>query len=642
MHKDAILQGLNEKQHEAVLHGEGPALVAAGPGSGKTRCVTRRLLYLTQERGIPPQNILVITFTREAAQTMQNRFLQELRYFRDKNINQNGFVSFGTFHSFFYQIIRSIPKYAEFQLITQQEKLKIAKEVLAKPSSEEVKEVDLQRFLAAVSFYKNTGEVKTGDAQVKEDSRQREEFMNLLEMYESKKALYKRLDFDDMLYLCKKELEADRALLYFWQKRFTHILVDEFQDINFMQYEVLKLLCMTPYNLFVVGDDDQAIYGFRGSKAGIFENFRKDFPGVKEFCLSENYRCGESIVKTSKRLIEHNQHRVAKPLTFAKTNTLKGEIRAYASVNTRESYEKVANKLSGEAAGELSRQAVLFRTNHSMQAFAIRLSTHNIPFIMREKLTCIYEHFLVRDILDYFQIASGSKERSLFIRLFQRLRIPLGREALRTEQVDLRQVKEVYASGFYENRQAYEALEALERHLKQLAGMRPALGIKYILHAMEYEKYLLRKCGSTTNILPEWQQILDWLLEDAGEYVDFKSWDMHIQAYKKELEQARENIAAPFGKQEKNGIHLLTLHAAKGLEFQKVYIMNLNDGEIPQLRRGEQITEERMEEERRLFYVGMTRAAEELELHYVTGTKENPKYRSRFLEEIKEDLPKPQ
>ncbi len=637
MHNRTILQGLNEAQLEAVLHGEGPALVAAGPGSGKTRCITHRLLYLILEHQIPPQEILVITFTKEAAKTMQERFQCEYHGLKvncklNCKLNSQGFVSFGTFHSFFYQIIRSIQKYSEYQLITQQEKLKIAKEVLQKNDSEEVTETDIHSFLSCVSYFKNTGALLRYSSNItsQNENEQKLQFHEKFTSYEAMKQHYKRMDFDDMLYLCRKEFQQSEELLKYWQNRFTYILVDEAQDMNPVQYELLKMLTKSPCNLFLVGDDDQAIYGFRGSKTDIFQEFIKDYPNAIQICLSKNYRCAEDIVQASKRLIEGNQHRVEKKLVSAKENAFKGQIKAYSSVNTIESYKKVIEGLKNRQEEELDGRAVLFRTNFAMQAFATQLAVQNIHFVLREKIGSIYEHFVIKDILDYFRAASGERDRSLFIRIFQKLSVPLGREALRTGQVDLKNVKKVYSSGFYENRHAYDVIEILERNLNHLSKMRPALGIKYILHAMEYQKFLLHKCGRRTELLEEWQQLIDWLTEDAKEYADFKGWERHMQNYAKELEKQLKHT-----RQEKKGIHLLTLHASKGLEFKKVYIMNLNEGNIPQLRRGETITQERLEEERRLFYVGMTRAEEELELHYITGTKENPKIKSRFLEELK-------
>lgn len=632
-----ILQGLNDAQREAVLHGEGPALVAAGPGSGKTFTITRRLLYLIQERNIPPEKILVITFTKEAAKTMQERFVEELRHHKVTQYSSSGFVSFGTFHSFFYQIIKQIPQYKEYQLITRAEKLKIAKEVLLKDCAEEVKDMELLHFLTSVSYYKNTGQFKDTSAYhtSKTPLKQKEQFERQFNMYETLKHKYKRVDFDDMLFLCKNKLKESQKLLEHWQKQFTYILVDEAQDINPIQYELLKLLTIPPYNLYLVGDDDQAIYGFRGSKSDIFQEFLNDFPATKQIVLVQNYRCSQEIVEASKRLIERNKTRLVKELVSVKGNGLKGKIHAFGSITTKASYHQVIEQVLECAPEKRKEQAVLFRTNFSMQTFAACLAARNIPFVMREKIQNIYEHFVVKDILDYFNAASGQKERSLYLRIFQKLSIPLGREALVNEKVDLNQVKEIYSNGFYENSKIYEEILSLERNLNRLKNMRPALGIKFILHAMGYQNYLFHKASQKNEFPEDWQQVLVWLMEDAEDYIDFKNWNIHIQECKTKIEKESFIAGTTLKESSKEGIHLLTLHAAKGLEFQKVYIMGLNEGNIPQLRRGEAVTEERIEEERRLFYVGMTRAKEELALFYVTGTKERPTLASRFLEEIK-------
>ncbi len=641
MQNSTLLQGLNEAQKVAVLQGEGPAFVAAGPGSGKTTVIVRRLLYLIEERQISPQQILVITFTKEAALTMQKRFQEQSKAFGMGRTQSKGFVSFGTFHSFFYQIIKSIHKYSEYQLITQQEKYRIVKGVLQKDTKEEVTENDMKQFLTQVSFYKNTGEFSLEDsannsfekASARSVEEEQKHFLSLMEQYENEKINYRKIDFDDMLYLCKKELESDSKLRNTWQKRFSYILIDEYQDINPIQREVIQLLVAAPYNLFVVGDDDQAIYGFRGSETDVFQKFIKDYPNAAQITLAENYRCNENIVKASRCLIEHNKQRVMKELASVNKSTSKGQIRAYGAVSSKECYERLALRMKEIPVHRLDEEAVLFRSNSAMQMFATILSRYHIPFVLREKMRCIYDHFLMKDLEDYFLAASGCRERAVFLRLFQRMRVPLGREALREQQVDLSQVKEFYCSGFYENRQAVLAIESLERHLKRLADMRPGLGIRYILHAMDYQGYLLRNAQNAGELPQEWEQLLDWLREDAESYLDYFSWKLQQELYAKDIAREQEILL-----KEKEGIRLLTLHAAKGLEFQKVYIMNMNEGTLPQISRGEVVTQRRLEEERRLFYVGLTRAKEFVELHYLTGTKESPRIPSRFLEELGEDM----
>ncbi len=619
-------------QREAVLHGEGPALVAAGPGSGKTFTITRRLLYLIQERKIPPQELLVITFTKEAAKAMQERFREQLTQTDMYRMNSKGFVCFATFHSYFYQIIKSIKKYSDYQLITLQEKHRIARPIL-KEYMEEVTDAEVNRFLSQVSYFKNTGNLPKYQVNTYEASDEGMKngglFQILLERYENRKSFYKRMDFDDMLYFCNKELMTDKGLLEYWQNRFSYVLVDEFQDSNPIQYDTLLLLTGVHRNLFVVGDDDQAIYGFRGSDTGIFRRFQEDFPEAVRILLVENFRCKGTIVEASKRVIEHNKDRVPKELRACDANALEGRIRMVKSVHTRECYEKLSQRLSNVDINILDEEAILFRTNTAMQMLAAQFNQKGIPFVLREKCESIYEHFLVKDINDFFLAAGGCRERSLFLRLFQKLHYILPREVLRTEQVNLEEIKETFRSGFYRNTRALETVESLERHLNRLAGMRLPLGVTYIRNALDYDGYLVRKAGKSNEVLEEWKQTLAWISEETADFRDFESWLVYQREYTNRVSRTEKKES-----EKKQGIHLLTLHASKGLEFKKVYIMNLNEGVLPQIRRGEEVTRERIEEERRLFYVGMTRGKEELELQYLTGTRENPRMKSRFLEEL--------
>ena len=615
MPKNPLLDGLNEAQCEAVMHGEGPAMVVAGPGSGKTLTIIRRLLYLIYERKIPADKILVITYTKETALSMQEKFYEQKSQFAFKQQVNQGYVSFGTFHSYFYQIIKNINKFSEYQLITPQEKYKLATLVL-KERPEEVSDFAIRRFLEQISFFKNTGRQK--DEEDIEES-----FCKYRELLQQ----YKRMDFDDMLYLCKVELQTDSNLLKKCRERYEYILIDEYQDINPIQYELIHMLTQNKQNLFVVGDDDQAIYGFRGSDGQCFQKLLKDYKDVKVLYLNVNYRCEEAIVKASQSLISKNKKRLNKEIISGVNGEAKGEIHIVGNVNTKEMYYALVKRFAERAVAELSLEAVLFRTNASLQSFANMLAAKQVPFIVRERIKSYYEHFIVSDIRDFFRAALGCKDRALYLRIFQRLNISIGREVLKEEQMDLKVIKERLRKGIYDEVYVTGQLEKLERHLQRLGNMRPGLGISYILHAMNYEKYLLLKAGNQKTIPEEWKEVLEWLQDDADAYVEYRSWERHIQS-------SKDTMDKQIFVQNKQGIHLMTMHAAKGLEFHKVYICNLNDGVIPKLKKGDVVTEELIEEERRLLYVAITRAKEELELHYVAGTRENPRLASRFLEEL--------
>ncbi len=617
MFKTLLLEGLNEAQCEAVMHGDGPALVVAGPGSGKTLTIIRRLLYLIYERKVPADKILVITYTKEAALSMQEKFYKQKKYFNFKQQINQGYVSFGTFHSCFYQIIKNIKKYSEYQLLTPQEKYKLATLVL-KETTEDVSDFAIRRFLEQVSFYKNTGRQK-------DEENIEATFCRYWEVLQQ----YKRMDFDDMLFLCKKEFQTDEHLLNKCRERYEYILIDEYQDINPIQYELIHMLTLKKQNLFVVGDDDQAIYSFRGSDGACFPKMIKDYKDTKVLYLNVNYRCKSLIVKASQSLIAHNKQRLNKEIVSGVDGKIKGEIRLLGSMNSQEMYNILVNRFLKKTVEELNREAVLFRTNAALQSFANMLTSKQIPFIVREKIQSYYEHFIVCDILDFFYASLGCKDRALYLRVFQKLKLPIGREILKEEQVDLKVLKHRLSKSIYDEAYIIGQIEVLERNLQRLGTMRPKLGITYILHAMNYEKYLMFKEGNHLTIPEEWKEVLEWLQVDAEGYIDFKSWEQHIQTSKESMEKHFRTK-----KQAEQGVHLMTMHASKGLEFEKVYIGNMNDGVIPKLKKGEMVTEELIEEERRLFYVAITRAKTEIELHYVTGTKENPRLSSRFLEEL--------
>lgn len=616
MHNSSILEGLNDAQQEAVMHGEGPAMVVAGPGSGKTLTIIRRLLYLIYERNVPADKILVITYTKEAALSMQQKFYEQKEQFKFKQSSHQGYVSFGTFHSFFYQIIKSIKKFSEYQLITPQEKFKLAKNIL-KEKQEEVSDFDVKRFLEQVSYFKNTNRQKDTD-----------EFYQLFPKYQEEMHQYKRMDFDDMLYLCKDEFLKDEKMLNTYRERYEYVLIDEYQDINPIQYELMHLLTMKKPNIFVVGDDDQAIYGFRGSDVDCFKNYYRDYKEGKTIHLNINYRCTSKITQVSQKLISKNKKRLEKNIISGVCEQ-DGNISVIGSENIREMYCKLTDTLQQANTKELNRSAILFRTNLALQSCANILSAKHIPFVIREKIQSFYEHFIASDIIDFFMAANGCKDRSMYLRIFNRVKIPYVREFLKEEIVDFEVVKERIKNSIYDDIYTMEQIDILKNHLQRLEKLRPELGISYILHAIGYEKYLLSKAGNQIIIPEEWKEVLDWLQEDTESYENFHDWMQHVNRNKENLDMNRKEKG-----QTPEGIHLLTMHAAKGLEFQKVYILHVNEGIVPKLKRGEVIKEEHIEEERRVFYVALTRAKTNIELHYLTGTKDNPRLISRFLEDI--------
>lgn len=660
------LTSANEPQKAAIMHLRGPCLVLAGPGSGKTYTITNRILYLL-EQGIPPESILVITFMKEAALSMQNRF-QEMAVV---NLPSSGGqaivhkpsypVNFGTFHSVFYHILKASNSLKSNKLLSNSEKKNLIFPILKTyekqqiTSGEEETEgtnslnEDASRILSAIGFYKNTMEMSAACDKV--PVRWQPQFEAICREYELAVKKLGRLDFDDMLYACRELLQENASVRTYWQNRFQYILIDEFQDINPVQYEAVKLLASRPYNIFAVGDDDQAIYGFRGSQPECLKRFEAEFQ-ARQLLLDVNYRSRAEIVRASLTVIEENKDRFVKQLRAAsdcvqkEANASGGSlerkydsgpvvIRAFTDKEGQYGYMEQAIARSLEQ-GESC--AVLFRTNSYMQGVAARLKSADIPYEMKEKAASIYHNFIIQDIMAYLQVAKGEGSRAHMLRIMNKPSRYISREALGEDSTDLAGIEAYYAKVQLPETLREKIKKELSRFRKQLQNikgfpLRPA--INYILKAMGYEQYLKDLSNSDSGKWQEWQDLLEWIKEDASGYSTLREWKAFQEAYGKSLEENRTQPSlkqperqVPGGSQCGQKVHLLTVHGAKGLEFDNVWIPDCNEKIFPH---GTMPDESTVEEERRIFYVAMTRAKKSLELLYLTGTRERPRQPSRFL-----------
>lgn len=645
------LTSANEAQKKAIMHLRGPCLVLAGPGSGKTFVITNRILYLL-EQGVPPEKILVITFMKEAALSMQKRF-QEMA---NPGKGAGGAfypVNFGTFHSIFYHILKESKALKSNELLNNSEKKHLLIPILKtyesrmEPESKEKGDVsgqdnrnalqeDAAQILAAVGYYKNTMDMAA--AIDKAPARWKPHFESLCQEYELALKRTGRLDFDDMLYNCRTLLQEDSAARDYWQRRFQYILIDEFQDINPVQYEAVKLLSASPYNIFAVGDDDQAIYGFRGSRPECLKRFQAQY-NARQLLLNVNYRSKPEIVQASLDVIEENKDRFLKQLqAAAKPGNEDGSrpVSLHAFPDREGQYGYLLQSVTqGLQTGESC--AILFRTNSYMQGVAARLKAAGIPYEMKERAASIYEHFIVKDMMAYLLLARGVGERAQMLQVMNKPSRYISREAVGEGPVDFGKMREYYDRAQMPERQKREAkdrLSVLERQLQSVRKRPLRLTISFVLKGMGYEKYLKALAKSDPEKWEEWQELLEWLKEDAASYEDVEEW-MHFQEeYAKALEQKKETGRSrnqEKGAQSQHGqkpLHLLTVHGAKGLEYDRVWIPDCNEKIFPH---GTMPEESAVEEERRIFYVAMTRAKKNLELLYLTGTKERPRQPSRFL-----------
>ena len=604
----------HEAQLQAIHHREGPMMVLAGPGSGKTTVITHRVKYLVEQCGVEPGSILVITFTKAAAQEMRQRFEKLMEGRRLP-------VSFGTFHAVFFSILKRAYRYDASNIAREEQRTRIIRELVDKLRMDVEDEAEFtSQILTEISLVK--GEMMNLDYYYSKNCSE-ELFKKLYQGYEKAMVEKSLLDFDDMLVLCYELFSERRDILSAWQKKYKYILVDEFQDINRLQYEIVKMLALPENNLFIVGDDDQSIYRFRGARPEIMLGFEKDFPGAKRVLLAENYRSTRDIVETSLRLISHNKVRFEKKLLPTHGAGRPVDINVYK--NPVEEAEAIARRIRQyEQAGyPYTDMSVLFRTGISSGLLAEKLMEYNIPFIMRDVIPNFYSHWIAKDILSYLELGNGGRKRSDFFRIMNRPKRYLSRDAFETPEVSLETVRAYYRDRDWME----ERLCDLETHLRIIGRLKPAAAINYIRRSVGYDGYL-KEYAEFRRLKPEELfEVADRLMESASGFSNLEEWKEHIRQYEETLKDRREDVA---------GVTLSTMHSAKGLEYRIVFIADVNEGVIPHHKAGLPAD---IEEERRLFYVALTRAKERLHLCAVRERYHRDQELSRFIGECRMKKP---
>lgn len=606
---------LNRAQMEAVAHKEGPCMVLAGPGSGKTLTIAKRIEYLIMQYKVRPEEILVLTFTKYAAKSMKDRFAKVMK-------GEGAAVTFGTFHGVFYGILKWAYGLTQANLLTDEERRGLLAEIVSKTDwgdlSEMTKEEDFLKNLS-----EEIGNVKNHRENLAlHESKQYGEvrFREIFQAYENKKKKMCKLDFEDMLLECCRLFENRPDILGKWQMRFSYILVDEFQDINRVQYDVLRMLAGNQANLFVVGDDDQSIYGFRGASPGIMQDFMKDYPGAKQILLDVNYRSTAHIVNGALRVIEHNTNRFPKKICAEQ----KAELPVHVQ-EVRDPFEE-SRYILGKIRETLSKGipdkeiAVLYRTTADARAMAETLIEQQIPFQMKEHLHNIYQHFIGQDLMSYLHLAEGIVTRKDLLRIANRPNRYISRDSMRDGKVDYESLRSFYS----DKKWMQDRIDQLEWDMKMIAGKPPYAAIQYVRNRVGYDAFL-KEYASYRNLAPaELFEVLEEIQEHSKTFATIEEWFAHILHYE---EQLRENTR----NKKQEGICLLTMHSAKGLEYDTVFLLGANEGSMPDKRA---VMTEETEEERRLFYVAMTRAKRQLIISYVKEKNGKDCSPSRFVKEL--------
>ena len=612
---------LNRGQDEAIKHGNGPCMVLAPPGSGKTLIVTERTRYLIEESEVRPDQILVITFTRYAAREMKERFER-------LTAGKNYPVTFGTFHSIFYGILKCAYGIGANNLMSEKESSVLLQEVLDQTDIESTPEVEDEEELVR-ELLREVGMVKNGLYHLKDFHSKyltQDEFAEVFRSYEHQKKELKKFDFDDMLVQCYALFRKKPEILQGWQKRFQYILIDEFQDINRVQYEVIRMLAAPRYNLFVVGDDDQSIYGFRGAKPELMLYMKQEFPALRTISLTVNYRSTEFITGAAARVILHNDTRFYKRVQSFRGRGQNVHVQEVLDEQEEAQYvtEEIQKKLDqGIKPGEI---AVLFRAAVQARMISEILSEHRIPFEMRDYVTNFYRHFIVKDMMAYLQLAAGKRDRSLFLTICNRPLRYLARNSMENRQVNFEDLRKFYCDKDW----MLDIIDQFDVDVRMMKNMAPYAAIQYIRKKIGYDDFL-KEYAEKHQI--SWKQLMDVMAELEERSKNFKSydeWEIHIAKYTQELEEQQAKARKIKGERE-NKVQLMTIHSAKGLEFEDVFVIHANEGEIPHQKAEKK---DEIEEERRLFYVALTRAKNNLCISYITQKNGNSIKPSRFVEEL--------
>lgn len=609
----------NKEQKEAIMHRDGPAMVLAGPGAGKTYVITNRVKVLIDEYGVKPEQILVVTFSKAAAVEMKERF-EMLTGGRRLP------VRFGTFHSVFFQILRLAYHYEVKDIATPALKYRFLEETLNETG---YGVDDKKEFLSDIE--KEISRVKGEGIEIDcyfSSACSAEIFQKMYRGYQEKLQRHRCLDFDDMVVYTYQLLKEREDIRRRWQAQFRYLLIDEFQDINRLQYETVCMLAEPENNLFIVGDDDQSIYGFRGAKSGIMLSFPKRFPDTKQIVLGVNYRCSDEIMKAAERLIGKNNERYEKHIVANKGK--EQPVHMKKCENLPDEAEKIVAQIQMYQKEGIAYQemAVLFRTNMQMRLLAGKLMEHGVPFTMRENLPNLFDTWMAKDIMCYLQLALGNRSREKFLKIANRPVRYLSRTAFTESEVSFDKLRAYYAVKNQEWME--ERIWNFEYDLKNLASLSPYAAIHFIRKGIGYDEFLKTYADERNVNADDWFDVLDEMQEMARDKKSIPEFLSFVENYGDTLEEIRQEQKKQQVKEEP-GVSLMTMHASKGLEFPVVFVPTLNEDIVPYRKA---VQEGNLEEERRMLYVAMTRAKTYLHLSFVKERFHKEAEPSPFLYEI--------
>jgi DNA helicase II / ATP-dependent DNA helicase PcrA len=620
---------IDEKQASAVLDTEGSLIVLSGAGSGKTRVLTARTAYMLTEKKVDPKSIMLVTFTSKAASEMKSRLLSYPQMDRG-TINQ--LVS-GTFHSIFYRILlfHQPQKWSSEKLLKKEwQRSQILKDA-GKEIDLSEKEFAFDLALQQIGFWKNTL-LRPDD--IKPESDWEEKTAYLFKKYEEFKMQKGLFDFDDMLIGCYQMFTNTPALLEQYQNRFHYFLIDEFQDINKVQYELIKLFSEKHKNVCAVGDDDQSIYSFRGSDPSFLLEFEKDFPYSKVITLDQNYRSSHEIVTAANHVISANKQRRSKKMKAQFTQDhlpllfYPYDEEEEATMIITDLQERITN------GAKPSDFAILYRTNASSRAIFERLANSNLPFKIDQDTESFYERRIVKSLLSFLMISLNEDNQGALSNILPPLFL---RQSALQETKALSILHDCsYLEALLHLKTGHsfqeKKLKKTVQLIRSLKNAKPLNAIETIEKEIGFQDFL-KKRGNEANKLERGSDDLKDLKVAAGAFDSIESLLQHAEHMSAMIKEVKN-----LGKHFDDAITLSTIHRAKGLEYSSVYVLGVVDGSLPHdfaldsYRNGDFSP---LEEERRLLYVAITRAKEQLFLSALQNKRGKKAYCSRFLTPLK-------
>ena len=602
--------GFTEAQKRAIESKARAVLVVAGPGSGKTTVLTERLVYLLKN-GAEAKSCLLLSFTRASSKEMALRFAK-------RGIAGNS-PHFSTIHALCLSLLREVRGIEREGLVNLYEKMDwFSAYFLEKGIAREEVEELLLNYGNQISYFKSITEEERMHFLREEKN---EDFLPLFQYYEKMRKLRGKLDFEDLLIEVLLELQKNTRIADSWKSRFSYILVDEFQDLSLIQYAILKALSEKGTSLFVVGDEDQSIYGFRGASPDILFRFAGDFPDCERIFLADNFRSKEEIVLLSRRLIGKNKKRFQKPLSGRRGRGGKAkyfllETGVEEAVLLAEHVESLLRE--GCPPEEI---AVLCRSKMQITPLLPGFMERGIPIVIVEELSNVFQHFIGKDILAYLRLAKNKESSQELVQILSKPYRGLRREKILHKDSGLSDLKR--AAKTLKER---EETEKLEKHLEALSKLNPKEAILFIRKEIGYEKYLEDFAKKKNKDFTEWWESFEEITAMSEGYPDLDAFFRFVTEFNRRALERRKP-------EEEKGIRFMTYHSAKGLEFDEVFLPDCIAGIIPD---GRAKKPEEIEEERRSFYVALTRARKGIHI-YVTKTRYSKKvYPSRFIPELLE------